>query len=229
MPSDSTISFNATDLPDYAYNLTNGYDFTLLVDNTLKLRVISCSNGNMYLRGINDTTPDDCTDLWGSRANMTVVDGTGELMHYYNNTMSPLGVSRLRVSDEQKTPAGSVPVALVPYNTTANRYPNNASLDGVYFAIDDEDNFFYPTVCVYEDNQAPKLFLVKDPDAGVALLKSPDVEFSITGGVVSDCYTIALIQGNNKPDQWDRYDESAKTNPDILALDWHAAAPSAAS
>jgi hypothetical protein len=144
--------------------------------------------------------------------------------------MSVVGVSRLRVASQDQLPKNSVPVALAPVDLSAD--PNAACTtcnstaepdNTLYFAIDSFENIFFTAVCTYSDNSVPKLFVINDVDAGLAMLKSPDIEYSITGGKVDDCFVLPLVQGSDAPNSYeeeDKTDEDAQD--DTLGLDWNS-------
>ncbi|KAE9963256.1 hypothetical protein BLS_009484 [Venturia inaequalis] len=231
----TNIDYIDIDIKPAPYNRTDGYD-----------------NGNVYVQGINGTTPDVCSDLWGAREDVTSTDGNSRVMHYFKNTMDVVGVSRLRVSTEDLLPKTAVPIVLAPFDvsnlsdggdsafplaapasttqppittsplkrqlpsnsTTTNTAPTTETAADetsniLFFAIDPTDTVFFTTVCTYIDHQVPRLFLVKDIDAGMAMLQSADVEFSVTGGLVDTCFAMPLIQGSDAAGQYDGLDVSA--------------------
>ncbi|KAK1951979.1 hypothetical protein LY78DRAFT_687115, partial [Colletotrichum sublineola] len=163
-------------------------EFAILVDRSGQTMVISCSNGNMYPVRADSLDNVDCSELWAAVDDVLVYDGAQRLIHYYNNTMSTLGVSRIRVEAELEAPAGSVVVFWAPY------YDPDSPDEYLFMAIDPLDQIFYPIVCDYADGTASKVFLAQDPVAGVATLQSPDVIHSITGGSVSACSALVLNQ-----------------------------------
>jgi hypothetical protein len=227
----STIDYNDVDIKAQPYNRTDGWEFTLLVDSSVTFLVTSCSNGNVYVQNVNATTPDECSDLWASRDDVTGMDGNARLMHYYSNTMSATGVSRLRVSTKEMMPNGSVPMGLVPFDTNPGitSAADQIDSDMIYFGVDMYENLFYTAVCTYSDNQTPKVFVLNsslDLDTGLAILKSKDVEYSITGGAVSDCFVLPLVQGMDEPGAWES-DDPTENIKDSFQLDWTKGVPDA--
>ncbi|KAI3530231.1 hypothetical protein CSPX01_14965 [Colletotrichum filicis] len=185
----STISYEPQSIPNRAYNDTNGYEYSLLVDPTGSTMIISCSNGNLYAVVTDGPDNDLCSELWATQDDALIYDGAQRLMHYYDNTMTKLGVSRLRVEPELEGPTGSVVVAWAPY------YDGPGSEEYYFVAIDPLDEIFYPVVCDYVDGQSSKLFLVRDPVVGIETLKSPDLIYTVTGGRVGECFALVLMQG----------------------------------
>lgn len=81
-------------------------------------------------------------------------------------------------------------------SSTTTSAADDYSIDDVYFALDPSYSLFYPVVCNYaEAGKGPKVFLARDPEAGPRILASPDVAASITGGRVTDCAVLDLMQG----------------------------------
>ncbi|KAI8231823.1 hypothetical protein K4K55_006032 [Colletotrichum sp. SAR 10_96] len=163
-----------------------GREFGIITDSSNSSMIISCSNGNMYPVSIGSPENAVCSELWAAAQDVLIYDGAERLMHYYTNTMSILGVSRLRVGPEFVAPAGAAVVTWAVYTA-----PDGTN-DSYYVAVDSHDGLFYPIICDYSDGTASRLFLAKDPVAGVTLLESADVMYSVTGGQVSTCQTVAL-------------------------------------
>ncbi|KAF7540137.1 hypothetical protein G7054_g1538 [Neopestalotiopsis clavispora] len=227
-----TLSYNVTDVQNSAYNQTDGYEYSLLVDEDVETMVVACSNGNTYLAGINSTGLEYCTELFASYSELLVEDGAGRYLHYYNNTMSKLGVSRLRVADEDDLPAEGVVVVMMPYSVSGDEESDAATAavkkrdgeeadpdttdydDYSYYAVDPEYNFFYPAVCTYTDGSLPRMFLVNDTEAGVAKLKESALIYTVTGGTVDECYTLSLVEAKYKSD--DDYASTDETEETYL-------------
>ncbi|KAJ0346505.1 hypothetical protein KNSL1_007359 [Colletotrichum chrysophilum] len=163
-----------------------GREFGIITDSSNSSMIISCSNGNMYPVSIGSPENAVCSELWAAAQDVLIYDGAERLMHYYTNTMSVLGVSRLRVGPEFVAPAGAAVVTWAVYTA------QDGTNDSYYVAVDSHDGLFYPIICDYSDGTASRLFLAKDPVAGVTLLESADVMYSVTGGQVSTCQTVAL-------------------------------------
>ncbi|KAJ5016875.1 hypothetical protein K4K57_010498 [Colletotrichum sp. SAR 10_99] len=163
-----------------------GREFGIITDSSNSSMIISCSNGNMYPVSIGSPENAVCSELWAAAQDVLIYDGAERLMHYYTNTVSILGVSRLRVGPEFVAPAGVAVVTWAVYTA-----PDGTN-DSYYVAVDSHDGLFYPIICDYSDGTASRLFLAKDPVAGVTLLESANVMYSVTGGQVSTCQTVAL-------------------------------------
>lgn len=171
--------FNTT-----GFNTTDGYEFVPLIDPTGRYTIITCTDENIYLQSALDLAAlaaSPCSALWRYENDTAIADGNGRLMHYYMTEMSKLNVSRLRVSDNQDIPDNVAYTALAPF-------------EGSYYAVDVDDNVFYPAVCTYNDEGlAPKVFLVRDPIAGLETLKDENLRRVVTGGSVTDCYLLPLV------------------------------------
>ncbi|TKA67663.1 hypothetical protein B0A49_08059 [Cryomyces minteri] len=193
----STVEWNLPDFSNNGFNTTDNYLFTSLVDTTGTFMVSSCADGNLCIQSTDkNTTLEDnsCSVSWTLRAGSVVTDGLARLPHYYSNTMTTLGVSRLRVSDQYSIPYESVYVNFSP------------DPSGTYYALDQANNLLYPVVCSYSDTSLPpKVFVVADPVAGLAMLQNPDLEYVVTGGPIDTCYFLPMVQ--DRMDKGDDFDD----------------------
>tara|TARA_R110002003_G_scaffold152_3_gene13609 strand:- start:25401 stop:25871 length:471 start_codon:yes stop_codon:yes gene_type:complete len=88
-------------------------------------------------------------------------------------------------------------------------YADNSS---ILAAFDTNDNIFFPVVCTYAGDQGAKIYLVnEDIEAGINLLKSSDLVYSVTNGQVQDCQVLFLGISERPDDTWSGYD------PDVSA------------
>ncbi|KAK2590183.1 hypothetical protein QQS21_012134 [Conoideocrella luteorostrata] len=193
--SDSTglsrLRYDMATAPTELYNNSNNSNNTLshrlsqLLNPTASAKVVSCANGNLYVVRNDNRDNENCFELWHTTRHSEVVyDVVQRSLHYYSDTMSKLGVSRLRASNEDEVPRTSVPVAFVP--------PRNPKGQDLYVAVNHAQEVFYPIVCDYGDRGASKVFVAKDPIQGVEVLQRKDVVYSVTGGAVSKCRILAL-------------------------------------
>ncbi|KAG6035382.1 hypothetical protein E4U41_006106 [Claviceps citrina] len=159
--------------------------FVQLVNAQQSTRVVSCANGNVYAVRNDNSSSTYCFGLWEATQRSEVVhDGVHRPMHYYSNTMSALGVSRLRVSNAGEVPRAAVAVALVPMRSLQGQ--------ALHVALDPSQDVFYPVVCDYVDKSTSKVFLVRDAVQGLETLQSRDVAYSVTGGDVAGCKLLAI-------------------------------------
>jgi hypothetical protein len=73
--------------------------------------------------------------------------------------------------------------------------------------------------CTYKDGQAPKVFVVADLDAGMAVLESVDVKYSVTGGDVEKCYPLLVVEDPALKNTWAEWDDSLENDADGLDFD----------
>jgi hypothetical protein len=213
-------------LSNRPYNSSSGYEYNVLTVPDGSANFLTCGDGAVYALAPDSSQAALCSAMWATRDDTLVADGADRLLHYYANTMSAVGVSRLRVSDEETVPQSAMLVALAPYYGANSDDPSSGvedlgdATDYYFVAVDADDNIFYPIICAYSDGSSPpKLFLAADPVAGVAMLQSPDVEFSITGGVVSACAALNLQMAQlDSEGGWDVPDNSTSTDSDVLPL-----------
>jgi hypothetical protein len=72
--------------------------------------IITCEDGNIFLHPAAepDSEIPGCVTSWISKNTTTVADASGRVMHYYSDTMGKVGVSRLRMSEEDEVPVTAV-------------------------------------------------------------------------------------------------------------------------
>ncbi|KAG6003007.1 hypothetical protein E4U21_002442 [Claviceps maximensis] len=162
-----------------------------LVNPHESTKMVSCANGNLYAVINDDSTNEFCFGQWETtktQQSAVVYDGVHRPMHYYRDTMSALGVSRLRVSNAGEMPHKAVIVTLIPLQA-----PKSHDQLKLHVALDSSREVFYPVVCDYVDkSSASKVFLVRDPVKGPEILQRKDVMHSVTGGLVAQCKVLAL-------------------------------------
>jgi hypothetical protein len=184
------VTYGMKALPPAPFKDASGRQFSTIVSPSAKNLIASCSNGNVYAFPNKPINVPACSAMWTSVDGALVGDGNQRVMHYYNNTMSKLGVSRLRLAEPSKAPESAAVVAWAPYSEN-----NEDSDDYLYIAVDSNQDVFYPMVCQYENHENSKVFLVADPVKGAETLKSKDVQHTVTGGNIKECYPLSLKQG----------------------------------
>jgi hypothetical protein len=200
-------AWDGVELPNLPYELseeTGGFWYTTIVhglseaggsdapDATINL--VSCNDGNIYMQEDITTQALDeyrtCASLWGGFDDAILSDPNGGFLYYYGNTMSAVGVSRVRTAYAQEVPDTAVMVLLAPF------YYDDANEDAsLLAAFDSEDNMFLPVVCTYNESPSAKIYLVKDLEEGISMLKSPDLKYSVTNGDVAECELLPLTWG----------------------------------
>ncbi|KAF3063999.1 Versicolorin B synthase [Daldinia childiae] len=205
-------------LSDTPYNIDES-EFDGYLYSTLSLNgsngeytFATCDDGNLYIQknGTQNSLPyySTCTTLWYGYEDVVLATLNSGILHYYNNTMSKLSVSRLRTADETELPATAAYVALAPYYYTEDESENAPSM----LAAIDTINEIFPAICTYKNASAgAKVYLIgSDINAGLAIFKSPDVEYSITNGKVDDCYVLFPEITDCIDGDWADYDEDAE-------------------
>ncbi len=101
------------DYLDYGYemqprDLADGTRYDKLGSPAAAWSLYGCDDNNIYLRAATDSERlSGCNDVWEYHNALIGANGLGRRMHYYENTMSTLGVSRLRLSEGSLVPKSS--------------------------------------------------------------------------------------------------------------------------
>lgn len=173
-----------------------------MVDVTQQYLLTACPDSNVYMQPRSQAvalTGRTCASIFQKRYNNIVGDGNSRLFHYYTDSMERIGVSRLRIHNSLTVPKGAVFVTFVSGNDLGYLDPRLSDGKNVFWAARDHlMRKFYPVLCTYKNaaENPPKLFLVRDLDAGLVRLTMPAIESSVTGGAVSKCFfaPIMLLQ-----------------------------------
>lgn len=169
--------------------IVHNSDYTLalspLTTTDGKTMVVSCADDNLYAVVKSSDAPKDCTTDFASDADGAIGFNKGlKPFHFYSDSMSAIGVSRVRSSEASKAPKNAEAIVMVP----------TASTDGssVYVAAANNQQIFHPVACDFADGSSAKVFLTKDVDAGIKTLQSDDSIESVTGGKVTKCLPLSL-------------------------------------
>jgi hypothetical protein len=182
------------------YNTTSNTKLMTFVDSKENYILTSCADENIYLEYItlNGTLRQkSCAINWQEVDGSVIADGLDRILHYYNNTMSKLGVSRLRISNERDIPLEAVYINLIGFNDVTDvrdaNMNDNAPEAETFFLAYEDDNTLYPIAYSFED-ASTKLFLAKDRVAGAKLLASEDLVSIVTGGKVTEYHVLDIKQ-----------------------------------
>ncbi|THZ36887.1 hypothetical protein D6C86_10214 [Aureobasidium pullulans] len=142
----------------------------------------AAEDGNFYMVG--KTGGASPGTKFYSEDSVAFKDESERMFHYYPNTMSTYGVSRLRATQVLDTPLGAQLVTLVPVSTP----------DGVtaYVAADTDGHNYLLAWCTAPRWQGSKVFLVSDYEKGLETLLSGDVQWIVTGNNVTECDPLVL-------------------------------------
>lgn len=126
--------------------------------------------------------------MFYSSGSVIVQDESKRTFHYYPDTMSTYGVSRIRVADLADTPLTSQLVTLVPVSVSTG----DSLASVVYTAADTLGNTFFLAWCNAADWLGAKVFLVKDYGDSISTLASSEVQWIVTGDEVTMCDPLLL-------------------------------------
>lgn len=209
MVADADVSYELPSLPSVSYTDENGYGYTNFALSDSAASFVSCADGNIY--GVKGTGVDalvsSCESQWATYDGGIVASGADNIIYYYSNTLSKVGVSRLRVANfgSSSIPTGAVAVVF----GAADSANGTSSTTAPHFAVDSEGKVLFLIACVYSDSsKQAKLFVATDPDAGVKMLESVDLVYSVTGGAVDECFAVPIVAEKIPEDSYTEYDSA---------------------
>ncbi|KAG9519860.1 hypothetical protein KCU93_g7884, partial [Aureobasidium melanogenum] len=152
------------------------------LDTRQKSSLAAAEDGNFYMVG--STGGISPGTQFYSENSIAFKDESERMFHYYPDTMSAYGVSRLRASQVLDTPLGAQLITLVPVSTP----------EGVvaYVAADTDGHNYLLAWCTAPRWQGSKVFLVSDYEKGLQTLLSGDVQWIVTGNNVTECDPLVL-------------------------------------
>ena len=108
--SSTEFDYILPDVAEESYTDEDGNTYGVLLETTSSDLLVTCYDGNIFLHSTSDPNTEipGCVTSWVSRDTTTVADAAGRIMHYYADTMEKIGVSRLRMSEEDEVPATSI-------------------------------------------------------------------------------------------------------------------------
>ncbi|GME30253.1 hemagglutinin-like [Neofusicoccum parvum] len=117
-------------------------------------------------------------------------DARQRLVVFFPETMDALGVSRFRVAPLNETSFDAQAAAMIPVQVMVN----GAASIQVLMPVDTEGTSYAFVACniVANSMRMNKLFIAKNQDIGVRTLLDKTTRSEITGGVVQDCFPVAL-------------------------------------
>ena len=195
--SNFTSPLDGTD--DDGTNATTSYNFTILTDTSLSYTLVTTEDGNLGLQDASNETFDNA--LFAEYDEVVVGDSDGNTLFYYEKEMTTYNVSRLRLADADHIPLTTNIVGLVPMQfddgatiTDSNGDPSIPA--AIHVAVDTAGDTFWPILCSYADGVTPsKVFLAADPEEGPTTLASAELVSVLTGGQISDCQVLGLVDG----------------------------------
>lgn len=188
---DNTTSLSSA---NSTYDANDTMSEITVTDTTGTLLINPNVNGSLFVSVAADTT--DLSPLTNGTSliadttlNAVIGDDSSRLLYYFPQIMSQVGASRLRLGGWGEIPVGAQLVTLVPFAVGS---------DNLLVAMDTLGNYFFPFMCDLQ-GQLNKIFLVQDTDNGADILESPDLVYTVTGGVTQNCTVLALTSQGLSP------------------------------
>ena len=155
-------------------------DYVFLDDETGTLGLYNDeTTGNLYVTAAGGGS------FFATIDDVVYGDETGNYFYYYPNVFAAYGVSRIRSTNEDTIPGEADIIGLAPVDLGDGTKP-------VYSAASTTGTSALTVVCDIQD-QDSKVFLVNDLDAGIEKLKEEKLRYTVTGGIVEDCYYAAFV------------------------------------
>lgn len=177
-----------------------GFTYLSLVETHKKFSVVPGANGNFYEA--------EYTEIPGAGTTLGVLEGVAAIdegarpISYNPQMLEQLGVSRLRLTEEEQIPRPNDMVVLKAINTDGSSDTPNP-----LFAVTTSNEALILVMCNYASpGAASKLFVVKD-QRGIDALNSqspfvrPILEHTVLGGKTTSCNAVSLIFGNESTGQ----------------------------
>ena len=157
-----------------------GTNYSYINDVSNSYSLVADADGNFYVGNGGQGT------RFAANQGNVITDESGLYFHYYPDLMQKYGVSRFRSSNQTAIPKVADIVALVPVDYSQGENPL------VYVAMDTSEGVFLTITCDFEEGSS-KVFLVQDASDGIGILKDPKLRYTVTGGIVTDCYYLPWV------------------------------------
>lgn len=156
---------------------------------------MATDNGNLGLQfGEESVTTNAIFEVFDS---VVMGDAFGRIMVYFPEELKKYGVSRYRLENGEAIPKGCEIIGLVPVRDDSLKIPADSNAPkALLVAVDTTGIYLYTVLCTYKDKAAPsKIFLVADVDKGIATLKDPATDNTLTGAAIEACTFWPMVNG----------------------------------
>ena len=119
---------------------------------------------------------------WIMRQGLIWADESERVLHYYPETMLAYNVSRLRAAWQDEIPKTADVVFLGSAST------DDPGVPYVWAAVNSAAVPLTLVTCTYINDGGSKVFLVDDVGVGIMNLKLEKLRYTVTSGVVDDCF-----------------------------------------
>ncbi|EPS37194.1 hypothetical protein H072_9160 [Dactylellina haptotyla CBS 200.50] len=155
--------------------------------------LVETSNGNLVRRDNATALGNAETKLFIVQSGLVVSDDSGRMFNLYQDEIQNFNVSRIRLHAQDLVPKTALFVTWVPVRVDGLK-------QGVLAISTTNSVYFAPVICDIQ-GQDSKVFAVPFDsldhiNVGLSFLQSSAAKTVITGGDVTNCYTILLTDGN---------------------------------
>lgn len=181
-----------SDIEDLNVDLDTAFNYSAVAETSLDWILASTTDGNLALQpGESDTDPNN---LFAFYEGVLVGDAFGRLLVYYDEEMARYNASRIRMVLPERVPKSSKSIGLWPVDVGATPDAGGGLSTKILAAIDTSTKPYFPVLCNYVGGQlASKVFIVSDPESGIASLTSSNTDSTLTGSAITKCDLLGLL------------------------------------
>ncbi|KAF1922107.1 hypothetical protein BDU57DRAFT_526796 [Ampelomyces quisqualis] len=181
-----------SDIEGLSEHLNTAFNYSTVAEISLDWLLASTTEGNLALQsGESDLDPNN---LFAFYKGVLVGDAFGRLLVYYDDEMARYSASRIRMVLPEWVPRSSKLIGLWPIDVDGTPDAGPGLPTRILAAIDTSTNPYFLVLCNYVDRLlASKVFIVSDPEVGIASLKSPNTVSTLTGSPIKKCDLLGLL------------------------------------
>jgi hypothetical protein len=182
----SNVTMLATKMNETAFN------YSVVAETSFDWMLTSTTEGNLALQP--SETDFDANNFFAYHDGVLIGDAFGRFLVYYDKEMERYNASRIRMVLPERIPRSSKAISLWPIDVGPTPQAAPGQDTELLVAIDSAANYYYPVLCNYVGGQiASKMFIVSDPESGIAALVSDQTDQTLTGSPIAKCDLLGLL------------------------------------
>lgn len=152
----------------------------------------STTEGNLALQPSSSDL--NAANLFAYYNGVLVGDAFGRILVYYDGEMVRYNASRIRMVLPERIPRSSKVIGMWPIDIGETPQIAPGMDTQLLVAIDSSARSYYPVLCNFVgDLFASKMFIVSDPESGIAALLSDKTDQTVTGSPIEKCDLLGLL------------------------------------